>query len=237
MARLARVIAVDTPHHVTQRGNGRRFILDSDADRAVYLQLLRQDCHLQGLLLAGYCLMSSHVHLIAIPCRPDSLALALKHAHGRYAAYFNARHLSSGHVWQGRYYSCPLDIPHLWAALRYTERNPVRAGLAAAAEDYPWSSAAAHCGGQAASDAPLDWSLWSQTWTAPSWRDYLNAAAGEEEAAEIRRNTHTGRPLGTKHFIENLENALKRRLTPAPGGRPPKVRTDERQSTFTFGSV
>jgi hypothetical protein len=28
MTRLARVIAVDVPHHVTQRGNARRFILD-----------------------------------------------------------------------------------------------------------------------------------------------------------------------------------------------------------------
>jgi len=81
------------------------------------------------LSLAGYCLMSNHVHLIVIPRRADSLALALKHAHGQYAAYSNALHASAGHVWQGRYYSCPLDTPHLWAAPRYAERNPVRAGL------------------------------------------------------------------------------------------------------------
>jgi hypothetical protein len=42
VARLARVIAVDVPHHVTQRGNARQFILNSDADRRVYLDLLRQ---------------------------------------------------------------------------------------------------------------------------------------------------------------------------------------------------
>ncbi len=56
--------------------------------------------------------------------------------HGPYAAYFNARHASSGHVWQGRYYSCPLDEPHFWAALRYTELNPVRAGMVAEPETY-----------------------------------------------------------------------------------------------------
>ena len=125
MARLARVVALDTPHHITQRGNGRQYILESDTDRLVYLDLLRKHCRLHRLSLLGYCLMSNHVHLIAVPERDDSLRLALKHTHGRYAAYFNARCASSGHVWQGRYYSCPLDLPHLWAALRYTELNPV----------------------------------------------------------------------------------------------------------------
>ena len=90
--------------------------------------------------------MSNHVHLIVVPARHDSLRLALKHTHGRYAAYFNARFASSGHVWQGRFYSCPLDLPHLWAALRYTELNPVRAGMVADPAAYHWSSAAAHCG-------------------------------------------------------------------------------------------
>ncbi len=146
MTRLARVVAVGMPHHVTQRGNGRRFILDGDADRRVYLDLLRQSIELHSLTLIGYCLMSNHIHLIVIPGEPDSLARALKDTHGRYAAYWNATHHSSGHVWQGRFYSCPLDEAHLWEALRYTELNPVRAGLVAKAENWEWSSASAHCG-------------------------------------------------------------------------------------------
>ena len=158
MARLPRAVAVDTPHHVTQRGNARRFILESDSARLVYLQLLQHACRLHRLSLLGYCLMSNHVHLIAIPQRPDSLAMALKQVHGRYAAYFNALHASSGHVWQGRYYSCALDPPHLWAALRYTELNPVRAGLVAEPEAFPWSSATAHCL-PAAQDPLLDLAL------------------------------------------------------------------------------
>jgi len=145
MARLARVIALDTPHHVTQRGNARQFILESDAGRLVYLQLLQHYCQFHHLSLLGYCLMSNHIHLIVIPQQPDSLAVALKQVHGRFAAYFNASHQSSGHVWQGRYYSCPLDTPHLWAGLRYTELNPVRAGLVAEPEAFRCSSAAKHC--------------------------------------------------------------------------------------------
>jgi putative transposase len=128
MGRLARVVAADVPHHLTQRGNARRFVLDSDADRSVYLNLLRENVALYRVSLIGYCLMSNHIHLIAVPRTADGLAQALKHVHGRYASYWNAAHQSNGHLWQGRYYSCPLDEPHLWEALRYTELNPLRAG-------------------------------------------------------------------------------------------------------------
>ena len=103
MARLARVGALDTPHHVTQRGNARRFILESDADRLIYPQLLQQFCRLHQLSLLGYCLMSNPVHLVAVRHKPNSLVAVLKYVHGGYAAYFNAARLSSGHVWQCRY--------------------------------------------------------------------------------------------------------------------------------------
>ena len=178
MTRLARVIAVDVPHHVTQRGNARRFILDCDADRMAYLNLLRQNVELHGLGLIGYCLMSNHVHLVVTPHHAGGLALALRHAHGRYAIYWNAVHQSSGHAWQGRYYSCPLDRVHLWEALRYTELNPVRAGLASAAEAWRWSSAAAHCGAEAGNEI-LDFEVWRENWTASAWREY--PAAGEPD--------------------------------------------------------
>jgi hypothetical protein len=53
---------------------------------------------------------------------------------GRYAVYWNAIHRSSGHAWQGRCYSCPLDQAHLWEALRYAELNPLRTGIVIEAE-------------------------------------------------------------------------------------------------------
>ena len=144
MARLARVMVADVAYHVTQRGNGRQYLLAADAERTVYLELLRQAVRMQALSVVGYCLMSNHVHLVVIPHRAEALAAALKSTHGRYAAYWNARQAYSGHAWQGRFYSCPLDEGHLWQALRYTERNPVRASLVTEASAWNWSSAAAH---------------------------------------------------------------------------------------------
>jgi len=60
------VVAVDVAHHVTQRGNARQFILSSDAERMVYLDLLRQAVRLHALSMIGYCLMSNHVHLVVM---------------------------------------------------------------------------------------------------------------------------------------------------------------------------
>ena len=231
MARLPRVISPDTPHHVTQRGNARQLVFESDADRLLYLDLLRTNCQIQRLSLVGYCLMSNHVHLIVVPERPESLSLALKHTHGRYAAYFNVRHVSSGHVWQGRYYSCPLDTSHFGAALRYTELNPVRAGMVHDPVDYPWSSAAAHCG-RGVPDPWLEMKAFTDVWDPLLWRQYLSETGAVEEADAIRRSTHTGRPLGPPDFVAQLEKALQRRLAPQKGGRRRREQSDGRQTSI-----
>jgi putative transposase len=178
--------------------------------------------------------MSNHIHLVAIPQQPNSLAAALEQVHGRYAAYFNALHLSSGHVWQGRFYSCPLDPPHLWAALRYTELNPVRAGLVTEPEAFPWSSAAVHCA-PAAQGSLLDLSPWCSVWNSQAWREFLAETVPVELTAAIRQNTRTGRPLGSPGFVRGLEFTLRRRLTPDKGGRPPKDGVSLTQQAFSFG--
>jgi len=77
MARLPRVVMPDVPHHVTQRGNARQVIFDHDADRLTYLGLLRHHAELYRLSLLGYCLMSNHVHLVAVPRTAQALSLAL----------------------------------------------------------------------------------------------------------------------------------------------------------------
>jgi putative transposase len=175
--------------------------------------------------------MSNHVHLIATPRRADAMACALRGAHGRYASYWNTKYGGGGHVWQARFYSCALDHAYFQAALRYAELNPVRAGTARAAEDYRWSSAAAHGGLE--QPAWLDTSLWSAAWTPETWRVYLTGGS-EDEAEAIRANTRTGRPLGNPEFVKELEQRLGRRLAPQKGGRPPARTGDAGQQGFSF---
>ncbi|HTA25316.1 MAG TPA: transposase [Terriglobales bacterium] len=232
MARLPRVAIPDLPHHVTQRGNARQLVFAHDSDRATYLQLLRQYFELYKVALLGYCLMSNHVHLIAMPRTVTALADALRHTHGRYATYWNARLASSGHVWQGRFYSCPLDESHLWEALRYVELNPVRARMVANAEQWKWSSATAH--GAGAPDGCLDTTRWQAHWSPASWRDFLAAGEPETVIAALRRSTHTGRPLGTPAFVAALEKSTLRQLAPRQPGRPARPALDSRQSNLAF---
>jgi REP-associated tyrosine transposase len=78
---MPRVVIVDVPHHVTQRGNARQVILASDADRIIYLELLREYSQLYALSLLGYCLMSNHIHLIVVPRRPEALSHSLRQAY------------------------------------------------------------------------------------------------------------------------------------------------------------
>jgi putative transposase len=122
----------------------------------------------------------------------------------------------------------------LWRALRYAESNPVRAGLAAEPAAWPWSSAAAHCGA-GDPDVCLNMELWRRRWNETSWRKFLEEGETEAEIADLRRCTHTGRPLGAAEFVESLEQRTRRRLTPRKGGRPRQPVADKRQRTLAFG--
>jgi putative transposase len=177
--------------------------------------------------------MSNHVHLVAIPHKTDVLALALKFTHGRFASYWNATHHSTGHVWQGRYYSCPLDETHLWEALRYTELNPVRASLVHKAEGWHWSSAHLHCA-TANTETWMTMQPWRNRWPADTWRDYLNAGETESNLIAIRHNTHTGRPLGSAEFTRALEKETKRRLAFQRRGPKKKTARGQSQQSFSF---
>ncbi len=144
MSRRSRAVIPGCPHHLTQRGNNRREIFFNDSERETYLKLLRHYCSEYGVTILGYCLMTNHVHLIATPQRENSLAKAVGRTHNDYSRWLNVGRRESGHVWQNRFYSCPLERRHLWAALAYVERNPVRAGMVAEPANWPWSSAVAH---------------------------------------------------------------------------------------------
>lgn len=218
MPRIARVVVPGIPHDVTQRGNRRSDVFFSDADRQRYLQLVLQYSIQHGLQILAYCLMTNHVHLICIPSLARTPALVFKPVHTRYVQYINWQQRICGRLWQGRFFSCPLDEYHLWAAIRYVERNPVRAGIVRRAEDYPWSSAAAHCGLR---DDPLLCSLPEpRPATTTNWSAWLADTDDERILAKLRLHTRTGRPVGDDRLIADLELRLGRRVHAWAVGRP-----------------
>ena len=223
MPRLARVVVPGLPHHVVQRGNRRQDVFFSDTDREAYVRFLRDACERSGVEVRGWCLMSNHVHVIAVPEGEESLACAFSDAHVRYTRMVNSREGWRGHLWQGRFGSSPMDGRHAVAALRYVERNPVRAGLVRAPWRYEWSSAAFHAG-EAESDALVaSRGGWFAELRA-GWREFLAEPDEEEFVARIRREAAVGRPVGGASFVARLERRLERNLTRARPGRPKKKR-------------
>jgi putative transposase len=200
MPRRARIVAPGVAHHVTQRGTDRQTVFFTQKDRRVYLGLLGQQSRLAEVRILAYCLMSNHIHLVAVPEEEVSLALCMQRVHGRYAQYLNARRQRCGHLWQNRYFSAPLDERHLWTALRYVERNPVRAGMVSAASEYRWSSAAAHMGGVDQSRV-LDLGFWAEAGSQGRWRELIADKEDEDEIRRLRRATYACQPIGSEQFV------------------------------------
>jgi putative transposase len=196
MPRRPRIVVPGLAHHITQRGNNQQTVFDSDADRNLFLDMLGGYAVKHGLTIWGYCLMSNHFHLIAVPQAEDTLARIICRLEADYARYLNLRRATSGHLWQSRYHSTPMDDRYRWTALAYVERNPVRAGMVNRVGDYPWSSAAARLGNAQAPDW-LDLSEWRRHWTLQDWSLMLSTPEREQDAAkEIRDATLGGHPLG-----------------------------------------
>ena len=222
MSRQARVVAEAVPHHVTQRGNNRQDIFLTDDDRRFYVDLLRERCEMFGVSLLGYCLMTNHVHFIAIPRCADSLAKALGQTHWRYAMRFNRRYRRSGHLWQNRFYSCPLNPSHLLTALAYVDLNPVRAGLVGEAGEYPWSSAGAHLEGRDLLGLLDDWA-WSEYGFQADWADTLQSGTSQEKTEALKTATANGLACGDDAFVSRLEEVSGRSLRSRKHGPAPQA--------------
>jgi len=219
MTRLARVVVPGQPHHITQRGNRRLPTFFSDEDYRMYLSLLQERCAAAGVEVWAWCLMPNHVHLVVVPEAAEGLAGAIGEAHRRYTRAINFREGWRGYLWQGRFGSFVLQGKHVLAAVRYVERNPVRAGLVKRAWQWPWSSAAGHVSGKGDVLVRPGWRLAAEV---SDWRRFLATAEDEETLTLLRRHGRTGRPWADPRFLARLEKLLSRRLAPGRAGRPRK---------------
>jgi len=208
MPRIARVVIPDIPHHIIQRGNRRQPVFFSDDDRSAYLDYLCLHAKPAGISIWAYCLMDNHVHLIAVPKHKASFADGFSESQKRYSRRINFRENWRGHLWEGRFKSYPLDEFHLYAAMRYVERNPVRAKIVKQPWEYPWSSAQAHI--KKENDKVIDSNF--VTNEIKDWAEYIAKEDNKNDLVLLRNHSHTGRPLGDKKFIDFLEKISGRML-------------------------
>ena len=140
MPRRLRIEYQDVIYHVMARGNARQDIVHDDDDRRRILADLERVVTKSGRMVLSFVLMSNHLHILIRTPRPN-LARGMQSFLSGYAAWAARHRRRPGHLFQGRYKAEMIeDETHYWVVSRYIHLNPVRAGLVAWPEDWPWSS-------------------------------------------------------------------------------------------------
>jgi len=213
MARIARIVLAGGPHLLCQRGNRGGRLFFSSGDRQRYLEIVGACFRSCGVKLWAYRLTASEVLMVVVPAATEALGEALRNAHGRYSQFVNRRQNTAGHLFQGRFYSCPLDGDFLALAVRHVER------FGAAMPAWTASSAGHHCdrrrpGGPLADSLPLLKSV-------RDWRRWLARPIDRAELAYLLGRLRVGKPAGSPRFVRRVERLTGLNLS-RPRGRPRK---------------
>lgn len=234
MARGPRYFLPGQPLHVIQRGNNRGAIFFSDTDYPLYRDWLAAAATEYGCAIHAYVLMTNHVHLLLTPRTAESLPRTMQSLGRRYVHHVNRAYRRTGTLWEGRYRAAPIESEaYFLACCRYIELNPVRAGMVAAPGAYRWSSWAAQATG--AEDMLLtEHALYralgaSAAERQAGYRALFNGMLDPEFVEALRAATNGGWALGGEGFRQEIARVLRRRVTPAPVGRPRTVRDAEDQ--------
>jgi putative transposase len=140
MARPLRIQYPNAWYHVMNRGRRGEAVFLDDQDYTVFIDFLKETCHMWGIGVAAYCLMSNHYHLL-MQTPQGNLDRCMRHINGIYTQRFNRRHKTDGQLFRGRYKAMLVDADnYLLKLVKFIHRNPLRAGIVAKVGDYPWSS-------------------------------------------------------------------------------------------------
>jgi len=192
MPRTARIVIPGIPHHITQRGDQRRQVFFTPEDYQTFIYYLRKRAKAYHVGINAYSLMTTHYHVVATPQTKNGLALLFGHLDESWTLRWQELHNTTGHLWQGRFFSCPLGDSHLCEAFRYVEINPPRAFLCQQPWDYLWSSARAHVTGHDPYHL-LDMKSWAQMYTLNDWRELLQQIIEPDIIQQLRTATQYGK--------------------------------------------
>lgn len=227
MPRKPRFFLPGVPVHVIQRGNNRQAVFFGDEDYRAYLKWLGAAASDSGCAIHAYVLMTNHVHLLMTPCDRTSISTTLQALGRRFVPYVNHCHQRTGTLWEGRFKASLMQEEHyLLACYRYIELNPVRAGMVASPEEYPWSSHRANA--QHAPDSLLTpHPLYLALGVTPearsvAYQTLFAAHLDQDLVRNVRACLNTGTPLGNDRFRSEVEQVLGVRVGYSTRGRPRK---------------
>ena len=229
MARLPRLTLPGHLHHVLQRGNNRQPIFVDREDYETMLGLLTEAALQHEVAVHAYVLMPNHFHLLATPATALGLPQTMQAVGRRYVQYFNRRHGRTGTLWEGRY-RCAVLQPerYLLPCMVYFDLNPVRAGDAGRAADYPWSSHGHWLGLRSErllTPHALYWALGNTPFAREAaYAALVEAGIAAQEEAALTSSVLSGWALGDTRFVQALQVQTPRRVSPRSAGRPPAAK-------------
>lgn len=182
------------------RGNDRRTVFQGAGDYGEFMRLIDEAHELVPLPVLAFCLMPNHFHVVARPARIGDVSCWMKWLLTTHATRFHLRNSTTGHVWQGRFKSFPVEPGlHLLTVLRYVERNPVRACLVRRSIDWPWSSAAVRL-----HQEPAGWLAALPEYRPPHWSAWVDEIDEPDDLLErLRTSVNEQRPFGTLDWTIN----------------------------------
>jgi len=219
MPRPLRQTARGFCYHVLNRGNGWTDVFHKAEDYQALVRLMQEACERLPMRILGYCLMPNHFHLVLWPNEDGVVSLWMQWLMSSHVRRYHRRYHGSGHVWQGRFKSFPVQSDeHLLTVLRYVERNPLRRDLVQRAEAWEWGS--------------LWW--WRRRDESPAfltecpvarpddWVDRVNRPETEAELTALRGCLTRGKPYGSQTWQPRTGRRLGLESTLRPRGRPRK---------------
>ncbi|MEW6357896.1 MAG: transposase [Planctomycetota bacterium] len=223
MPRTPRIAPGGMIFHVLNRGNGHAQIFSHDGDYDAFERIMEEVRGYTPMRIISYSLMPTHWHFVLWPEEDDEMAAFMHRLTVTHVRRWHAHHGSGGrgHLYQGGYKSFPVQSDgHLLTVCRYVERNPLRAGLAARAEEWPWGSLSHRCrNDERARKLLCEWPVERNE----DYLEWVNQPQTQEEQDALRKCIFRGCPFGEKNWQEvtaqrlGLESAFRTR------GRPRKM--------------
>ena len=218
MPSTARAAVGGLCYHVINRGNAREEVFHKPEDYAGFCQLLQEAAERVRMRVLAYCLMPNHFHLALWPRQDGDLSRFMQWLLTAHVRRYHRHYRSGGHVWQGRFKAFPIQQDdHLVTVLRYIERNPLRAGLVARAEEWLWSSLR---GRETKGGVPV---VASPVPLPRQWARWVNEPMTDADVESLRRSVNRGTPFGTEAWTRRTAARLGLEASLRPRGRPPKT--------------
>lgn len=229
MSRPNRVAPGGLPFHVLNRAVGRRTLFASPADYDAFTHSVAEALRTRPMRVCGYCVMPNHWHMVLWPEHDGDLSSFIQHFTNLHVKRWKRfrNEIGLGHLYQGRFKSFPIQSENYFRiAVRYVERNPLRANLVTRAEDWRWSSL-----GQMSSAEPIPLSTWPIPWPSNArrqdWVEWVNLPQTEGELASVRACAARGQPFGDEGWVQQVATRLDLVATLRPRGRPRSGRFEE----------